>query len=173
MVRYRSNHRATRDFAQINRWLRAGLHLSYAHATTLNSQGIVTALNFNGFRLFGNRTATYPTSDDPKDSFIPCRRMMNFVANTLCINYFSRIDNPMNKRLVSTIIDEVNLFLNGLTNQGVILGGRVAFLEEDNSVTDLADGRMVFRIYLGLVTPAESITFRLAVDVNYFSTLLS
>ena len=151
----------------------ASVYLSYAHATTLNSQGIVTALNWNGWRLFGNRTATYPTNDDPKDSFIPCRRMMNFVANALAINYFSRIDNPMNKRLVDTVLDEVNLFLNGLTNQGAILGGRCAFLEEDNLVTDLADGKMKFRLYVAPPPPAESITFVVAYDVSYLSALFS
>lgn len=151
----------------------AAVYLSYDAANVLNSQGVVTALNFNGWRLYGNRTSTYPTNDDPKDSFIACRRMMNFLSNTLCINYFSRIDSPLNRRLVESILDEVNLFLNGLTAQGVLLGGRIAFMEEDNPVTNLADGLMVFRIYVGLVTPARSIEFRLAFDVNYFSTLFS
>lgn len=151
----------------------AAVYLSYDAANVLNSQGVVTALNFNAWRLWGNRTSTYPTNDDPKDSFIACRRMMNFLSNTLCINYFSRIDSPLNRRLVDTILDEVNLYLNGLTAQGVLLGGRIAFMAEDNPVTDLADGKMVFRIYVGLVTPARSIEFRLAFDVNYLSTLVS
>ena len=147
--------------------------LAYDAANVLNSQGVVTAMNFNGWRLYGNRTSIYPTSDDPKDSFIACRRMMNWLQNTLAINYFSRIDSPLNRRLVDTIVDEINLFLSGLTSQGVLLGGRIAFLEEDNPVTDLADGKMVFRIYVGLVTPARSIELRLAFDVNYFSNLFS
>lgn len=147
--------------------------LAYDAANVLNSQGVVTAMNFSSWRLWGNRTSIYPTSDDPKDSFIACRRMMNWLQNTLAINYFSRIDSPLNRRLVDTIVDEINLFLSGLTSQGVLLGGRIAFLEEDNPVTDLADGKMVFRIYVGLVTPARSIELRLAFDVNYFSNLFS
>jgi phage tail sheath protein FI len=44
-------------------------------ANALNAQGIMTLLNgFNGWRLWGNRTAGYPATTDPKDSFIPIRR---------------------------------------------------------------------------------------------------
>ena len=39
--------------------------------------GIVTALNWEGgWRVWGNRTSDYPSSTDPKDTFIPNRRMM-------------------------------------------------------------------------------------------------
>ena len=151
----------------------AAVFLSYANANVLNSQGVVTAMNFNGWRLYGNRTSTYPTNDDPAVSFIATRRMRNWLGNTLAINYFSRIDSPLNRRLVDTILDEVNLFLNGLTAQGVLLGGRISFLEEDNSVTDLADGLMKFRIYYAAPPPARSISFVLSYDVSYFQTLFS
>ena len=147
--------------------------LSHAEANTLNSQGIVTALNFNAWRLWGNRTSCYPTNDDPKDSFIACRRMMNWIGNTLAVNYFSRIDSPVNRVLVDSVLDEVNLFLSGLTNQGALLGGRVAFLEDDNPTNNLADGLIVFRVYLGLVTPARQIEFNLEFDTNYFATLFA
>lgn len=149
------------------------IFLPYDVANTINGWGIVTAMNFNGWRLYGNRTSIYPTGDDPKDSFIACRRMMNWLCNTLAINYFSRIDNPINKRLIESIVDEINLFLSGLTSQGVLLGGRIEFNEDDNPKTALADGLIVFRIYVGLVTPARSITFKLAFDINYFSALFS
>lgn len=145
--------------------------LGFDEANTLNSWGVVTALNFNAWRLWGNRVSIYPDEDDPKDSFIACRRMLNWLSNTLAINYFSRIDNPLNRRLVESVIDEVNLFIAGLTSQGVLLGGRVAFLEDDNPTINLADGLMKFRVYVGLVTPARHIEFSLTFDTSYFATL--
>lgn len=146
--------------------------LSKPEANLLNSFGVITSLNFAGmWRLWGSRMSTYPANDDPKDAWLPVRRMMNWLGNTLAINYFSRIDTPINKRQVESVIDEVNLFLNGLTSRGILLGGRIAFMEEDN--TDLADGKIRFRIYFASPTPARSIRFVLSYDVSYFATLFS
>ncbi|MBQ3441620.1 MAG: hypothetical protein IJG33_00090 [Selenomonadaceae bacterium] len=152
----------------------AEVFLSKPKANTLNGWGVITALNFAGsWRLWGSRMSCYPADDDPKDAWLPVRRMVNFLTSTLAINYFSRIDAPINKRLVESVVDEVNLYLSGLTAQGVLLGGRIAFLEDDNPNTDLADGKLKFRVYYASPTPARNISFTLAYDVAYFSALFS
>jgi phage tail sheath protein FI len=45
-------------------------------AAYLNGEGVVTALNFiGGWKAWGNRTGCYPGVTDPKDAFIPLKRM--------------------------------------------------------------------------------------------------
>lgn len=148
------------------------IFLGKAAANYLNSVGIVTALNFvGGWKLWGNRTSIYPSESDPKDSFIACRRMLNWISNTLVTSYWSKIDEPINRRLVESSVQKANVWLNGLTSRGAILGGRCEFRREDNPDTDLADGILHFKVYIGLIPPARAITFTLEFDTTYFSSL--
>jgi len=141
-------------------------------ASYLNGLGIVTAQNWtSGWVVWGNRTGVYPGSTDPKDAFIPVRRMFNWLANTLITTYWQRVDFPLNKRLVQTVVDSANIWLNGLAARQYILGGRVEFLESENPVTSLEDGICTFHLYVTPPTPAREIDFVLEYDVSYLSTL--
>ncbi|MGN1149405.1 MAG: phage tail sheath family protein [Sutterella sp.] len=138
----------------------------------LNSQGIVTALNFTGgWVAWGNRTACYPGSTDVKDAFIPVRRMFNWVGNTLVQTFWQRVDAPLNRRHIDTIVDSANIWLNGLAARQYILGGRVEFLESENPTTDLMDGIARFHVSITPPSPNRSVEFILEYDVNYLSTL--
>jgi phage tail sheath protein FI len=77
----------------------------------------------------------------------------------------------MNKRLVESVVDTWNIALGGLVGRGFLLGAKVYFLEEDNPLTDLANGVIRFRIEYLTPPPAEDIEFVLTVDVNYFKNL--
>lgn len=147
--------------------------LGIEQANYLNGQGVMTAINFyGGWKAWGNRTAAYPANTDPKDSFIPVRRMFDWVANTIIQTFWSKVDGPMTPRLVDTILDSLNLWLNGLSASGAILGGRVVWLKENNPLTSLMDGKMKFHVYLTPPTPAEQLDFILEYDVEYLKTLL-
>lgn len=141
-------------------------------AAYLNGQGIVTALNFiEGWKAWGNRTGAYPGNSDPKDTFIPVRRMLNWIANTLVLTFWQKVDNPMNKRLVESVIDSANMWLNGLRARGFILGGRVEMLLSENPLTDLMDGTVKFHLYVTPPSPAREIDFILEYDPQYLKTL--
>jgi len=145
--------------------------LSLAQGNVLNGQGIVTAINFAGWRLWGNRTAGYPASTDPKDAFIPIRRMTLWLQNILTLNYFSKVDAAMNRRLIESIVDSVNIYLNGLKGAGAIIDGECVFAEADNPTTSLLDGDMTFRIYWTPPPPAESIQFVIEYDATALAAL--
>lgn len=148
------------------------IFLGKAQANYLNGLGVVTALNFvGGWKCWGNRTSAYPSSTDPKDAFIPCRRMMNWVANTLVTSYWSKIDEPINKRLVESVVDSAQIWLNGLVARGALVGGRVEFRADENPTTDLADGIIRFHVYVCPPTPAREINFVMEMDVQYFASL--
>lgn len=148
------------------------IFLGKAQANYLNGLGVVTALNFvGGWKCWGNRTSAYPSSTDPKDAFIPCRRMMNWVANTLVTSYWSKIDEPINKRLVESVVDSAQIWLNGLVARGALVGGRVEFRADENPTTDLADGIIRFHVYVCPPTPARQLEFIMEMDVQYFASL--
>ncbi len=150
------------------------VYLSSAQAAYLNGQGIVTALNFiGGWKSWGNRTAAYPSNTDVKDNFIVQRRMFNWVGATLITTFWSKIDDPANKRLIETVVDSANIWLNGLTAKGALLGGAVEFRDEDNTTTDLMDGILHFHVKMTPPSPAREIEFVQEYDTSYIATLFA
>jgi uncharacterized protein len=63
------------------------------------------------------------------------------------------------------------VWLNGLTNQGATLGGRVEFRHDENPTTELLAGHYVFHVFIAPPTPAEWIEFLIEYDVSYLDTL--
>lgn len=149
--------------------------LGIDQASFLNSAGIVTALNLgtSGWKSWGNHTAAYPGATDPKDSFIPVRRMFNWIGNSLILTYMQKVDDPMNKRLVAAVTDSVNIWLNGLTASGALLGGRVDFNESENPVADLMAGKVTFHLHITPPGPAQEISFLLEYDTTYLAALVA
>lgn len=148
--------------------------LNASQAAYLNGQGVITALNFiGGWKSFGNRTTAYPSNTDVKDNFISNRRMFNWVGNTLVTTFWNKIDDPTNRRLIETIVDSANIWLNGLTAKGALLGGRVEFRDDENTTTDLMDGIIHFHVYMTPPAPARDIEFVQEYDPDYISTLFA
>ncbi|MGE4424781.1 MAG: phage tail sheath family protein [Pseudodesulfovibrio sp.] len=148
------------------------IRLGLEQAEYLNGQGVVIPFNFNsGWKIWGNRTAAYPTTTDPKDAFIPIRRFFNWHGNTFILTYWQLLDNPLNRRQVQTIVDSENIRLNGFTKREYILGGRMAFLESENPTTDLMDGISRFHTYMTPPSPNRVIENILEYDATYVSAL--
>lgn len=146
--------------------------LGFETANYLNGQGICTAINeASGWVFWGNRTGVYPGSSDPKDTFIPIRRMMNWIGNSLITTYWQRLDAPLNRRLIDTVVDSANLWLNGLAAQQYILRGSVGFRESENSTTDLLDGIAKFHVLVSPPPPARDIEFVMEYDAEAMTVL--
>jgi len=148
--------------------------LDLQQANYLNENGIVTALNFvGGFVMWGNETACYPSNTDVTDYFICVSRMFKWVANSIVLTYWSKVDKKLNRRLIDSIVDSLNIWMNGLTSEEKLLGGRVEFLESENSITDIMSGKAKFHVYMTPPSPAKKLEFVLEYDISYLSTLLS
>ena len=147
--------------------------LNLSTANYLNGIGVATALNYGGWIAWGNRTAIYPTSTDPKDAFVNIRRMFNWVNNTLITSFWSKIDNAMNKRLISSVLNSANVWLNGLTARGFMLGGYVELRSDENPTTDLEDGIIKFHVHIAPPPPAREIIFIQEYDTSYFAALFA
>ena len=150
------------------------LMLDSQQAAYLNGNGIVTGLSWIGGMVgWGNRTAAYPGVTDVKDTFIPVRRMFNFVGNTLVTTAWQLVDRPLNRRLAGTVCDTFNVWLNGLARREFLLGGRCEFLSTDNPTTDIMDGISRFHVFFSPPSPAREIDFILEYDPEYISTLFA
>ena len=148
--------------------------LGLENAAYLNGQGVVTAINFSGgWVCWGNRTAAYPSTTDVKDSFISIRRMFCWVGNTFVLTYWQRLDYPLNKRQIDTVITSAGVWLNGLTARQYILGGRIVFLGTENSTIDLMEGISRFHVFFTPPSPNREIEFILEYDPEYMQTLFS
>lgn len=144
------------------------VNLDEEQANMLNASGITTVLKRpNGTVLWGNRTSVYQPGGetDPKETFIPYKAMFKFVANTVMINSEATVDKPMTSQRAESIKTNINLWLAGLTNAQKLYGGRVEFIKEENP--DMIEGKFVWHIYLGTVTPGESLHYILEFDSQY------
>ncbi|MGL5571063.1 phage tail sheath family protein [Cetobacterium sp.] len=139
-------------------------------ANLLNENGIVTAIRrSNGFVLWGNRTAAYQPggSTDPKDIWIPIKRMFKYISNVIIMNTAQDVDKPMTYSRAELIQNTVNVYLAGLVSAQKLLGGRIEFLREENPLGDMLEGKFKWHIYIGAVLPGESLHFILEYDPSY------
>lgn len=141
-------------------------------ANYLNSNGIVTALNFmGGFVLWGNESACFPTNTDIKDYFYCVSRMFGWVSNTIVLTFWGKLDKRLNRRLIDNICDTMNIWLNGLTAEEKILGGRIEFREDENPDTSLMAGNATFHVFMTPCSPAKHLEFILEYSSAYLAAL--
>lgn len=150
------------------------VELTLAQANVLNAAGIATAIHFiNGWVAWGNYTAAYPANTDVKDIFIPVSRMFTWIGNSLIQTFWSRLDAPMNRRQIDSILDTCNIWLNGLTGMGYILGGRVEMQESENPTTNLMAGILKLHVYVTPPSPLQELNFVLEYDASYVEAALA
>ena len=146
--------------------------LDQPQANELNGAGVVTALNLNGWKAWGNNTAAYPDTTDPKDRWIACRRFFSWWGNSFITTYMSKVDNPANYRLIESIVDSENVRANSLVSTGKCAGLRMVYSKDDNPIGNVIDGKIVFRQYLAPYTPAEDILNILEFDPSMIEAAL-
>jgi len=148
--------------------------LNLSKANRLAGNGVSTALNFNGWKSWGGRTAAYPGATDPKDVFFSSRRMFAWYSNRLILTYFQKVDDGINNRLIQTIVNSEQINLNSLgASEALLPGSRIEFTPDDNAIINIMDGLIRFRILLGMVVPAEEIDFILEFDPTLLEALFA
>jgi hypothetical protein len=167
-----SNKNLRMNSLQLDNGDEINMHL--LDANMLNGQGVITALNWiGGWRSWGNRTACYPSDTDVHDMFIPVRRMFDYIGNTIVLTIWQKVDEPGNRRLIDAIVNSLQLWLDGLTNQQALLGARIEFRQDENPTTELLNGHYLFHVYFAVPTPAEWLDFRLEYWVPYLANLFT
>lgn len=131
--------------------------LDEQQANIVNSFGVCTFNNFSGWTTWGNNTAIYPTSTDPKDRWLCCRRFFSWWGNSFILTYHQRVDDPNSPRLIEAIVDDENVKGNSLAAQGKCAGAYIEWREAENTINDIMGGKMQFLHHLAPWTPAEDI----------------
>lgn len=137
-----------------------------AQANFLNKNGVITAINFKGWRCWGSETAQNPISTDPKDKYVYTRRMFKYIGNELVISYFNNVDKKFTFKMAETMKKSMNIRLNSLVATDQLLAGKVEFYSADNSLIDIINGDITWTVELGIIPGAKSITFKKVYDVE-------
>ena len=168
---YPSNHLLNADGAVLADGTE--IYMDREQANTLNGAGVVTMINEGGWRAWGNNTSAYPDITDTKDRWIACRRMFTWMGNSLISLYHEKVDSPANYRLIEAICDSENIRLNSYVAAGKLAGARIEYNDTENTVENILNGQVIFRIYMAAFTPAEDIVFILKFDPELLTAALS
>lgn len=146
--------------------------LDQAQANVVNSAGIGTVLNLNGFKAWGNNTCAYPSTTDPKDRWIAVRRFFTWRSNSLIQTYFERVDSPANYRMIEAIVDAENVNGNAYVAAGACAAYQCEFRSDENPTTQILNGTIKFHLTLAPYNPAECIEFTLEFDPTAIASAL-
>lgn len=147
---------------------------SVSDANNLNANGIVTGIHFCGRLVaWGNYTAAYPEETATEKVFIANARVAAYIGNTLIRTFWERLDAPVTRRFVDSIVDQANIWLNGLVGAGYLYGASVEATAEDNPKEDLLQGIVRARIHYASPTPAQDIEFTIMYDASYAASALN
>ena len=138
----------------------------------LNAAGIVTVFNAfgTGLRVWGNRSAAYPTATTP-DNFISVRRTMDVIEESVELAMLQFIDQPISNALIDAILASANAFIRSLIQRGALVAGAASFNPAENPSAQIAGGQLVFDIDVMPPPPAERITFETFIDVTLLQQL--
>jgi phage tail sheath protein FI len=152
--------------------LYASLLDAASDVNNLNSDGIVTVFNAfgTGLRVWGNRTAAYPTVTTP-DNFISVRRTMDVIEESVELAMLQFLDQPISNALVTAILASINAFIRTLIQRGALVAGAASYNPAENPPSSVAAGQLVFDIDVMPPPPAERITFNVFIDTTLLSQL--
>lgn len=139
-------------------------------ANFLNKNGVITAINFKGWRCWGTETAKNPLATDPKDKFSYSRRMFKYIGNELVISYFDKVDKKFSLKLAETVTKSMNIRLNSLVATNNFLAASAELSAEDNDLINVINGDITWIINLGIIPGLKSMTFKKKYDVNALTT---
>lgn len=143
-----------------------GILLDQVQAGVLNGVGVVTAFHDTAWKSYGNNTGCYPGNTDPKDRWIGCRRMFDYVANYFTAEYHKRLDGNMNRRTIDDVVNSFNIWGNALTAAGMCAGLYAEYRSGENTLEGVLAGHLKLHIYLAPFTPAEYVNAVMEFDVS-------
>jgi len=139
-----------------------------AKANILNENQVTTIIRENGFRLWGNLSAT----SDPKWQFLSVRRTADLIQDSLQRAHLWAVDRNITKTYIEDVVEGVNAYLDQLKSLGAILGGECWADPDLNSPTALAAGEVYFDFDFTPPAPAQKVSFRSHMVDDYFEEVV-
>ncbi|UJB32819.1 phage tail sheath subtilisin-like domain-containing protein [Chromobacterium sp. Beijing] len=156
----------------VERQLTAMIDDPQSEVNLLNEQGITTVFSSfgSGFRLWGNRTAAWPTVSHMRN-FENVRRTGDVINES--IRYFSQqfIDMPLNQATIDALVESVNGYGRKLIGDGALLGFKAWFDVARNPETELAAGHLLISYKYTVPPPLERLTFETEITSEYLLSL--
>jgi len=156
----------------LERNLTARVDDPYSEVNLLNESGITTVFNSfgSGFRLWGNRTAAWPTVTHMKN-FENVRRTKDIVDESIRYSSLQFVDRPITDALIESIVETVNMFLRKLIGDGALIGGECWYDPARNPQTQIELGQLLFNYKLTPPPPMERGTFETEITGEYLANL--
>ncbi|NTU68928.1 MAG: phage tail sheath family protein [Chlorobiaceae bacterium] len=145
---------------------------STTEANALNEAGIVTVFNSfgTGFRVWGNRSAAFPTSTLPSN-FINVQRTADMLHESIEYSMLQFLDMPITQAVIDSIRQSVNSFIRTLIQRGALIDGKCVYDTAKNPVTEIAAGHLTFDLEFMPPTPLERITFESYINIELLKAL--
>lgn len=144
-----------------------------ADCQVLNAAAITTTFSAygTGIRTFGNRNASYNSSNTGITTFISVVRTADIIEDSIEQASLDFIDIPLNQAGIDIIRNAINNFFKTLIGKGIIIGGECTFDKSKNSDGDLAAGHLVLDYNFLPPPPVERLTYNSTINISLLSTL--
>src|SRR6266446_5410742 len=142
-------------------------------ADYLEQLGVVTFINFQGWKSLGDYTCSYPTDTSVQDFWINERRMFNWLGSTLSLTLSQFIDLPGNIASLTSINETIQSYGNTLVQKGAANTLRVSFNPNENLAAQVIAGIYTFHILWTPPTPIRTLDLLLQFDVNGLTAWIS
>ena len=140
-------------------------------AQLLNAAGITTYLNEGGLRIWGNRSAAYPTVTSV-NNFLSVRRTADIIEDSIAAAQLQHKDKPLSRALMDQVVGDVNGFINEKIGAGWLLSGKCWIDDADNPLVNLAAGNPTYRYEFMPPVPNERTTFKAVLNSELLAVLL-
>ena len=146
--------------------------ITYGDQTNyLNENAVNTVVNHGeGFRTWGNRS----TASEDVWKFLAVRRTADFINEAIEDAMIEFVDKEISEANLKLVIESGNAFLRTLENEGFILrgSGKVWIVADDNEPTEMAQGRVTFRVRFEPPAPMEDMRFKAHRYIQAYSVLV-
>lgn len=169
-----SSNKALAGVVGLERVLTSRIDDADSDVNNLNAAGLTTVFRDygTGFRLWGNRNASFPTSTAP-ENFEQVRRTRDMIESALHQNSLPFIDRDIDQPLIDSLLETDNAFMRSLQKRGAILGGAVWFDPSRTSSTELGSGQLRVQYKFGPKYPNERLTYESEITGEYLLNLRS
>ena len=156
----------------LERPLTARIDDSSSEVNLLNENGITTVFNSfgTGLRLWGNRTAAWPTVTHMRN-FENVRRTKDVIDESIRYSSLQFVDVPITDALIDSIVESVNQFLRKLIGDQALIGAECWYDPARNPQTEVELGHLLFNYKLTVPLPFERGTFETEITGEYLVNL--
>ena len=156
----------------VERQLSAMIDDPQSEVNLLNEVGITTVFSSfgTGLRLWGNRTAAWPTVTHMRN-FENVRRTGDVINESIRHFSLQYMDMPLNQALIDALVESVNSYGRKLIGDGALLGFKAWFDPKRNEETELAAGHLLISYKYTPPPPLERLTYETEITSEYLVSL--